>query len=160
VKLLKLTTLNPERTHEIMKGVLDVLTRQRGDQELMDALAAIPTPEQVDESLTKSMMKLLSPPIHVNTSIHVQHFSFADLFCDENYIIGIEGSKIVAYLVPGATVVDELMAHTHGILLHAMLRGTTTPSNRGLMIRYAMICWIKGWWCEHMQWSEVFLFFC
>lgn len=137
VKLLKLTTLNPERTRECMKGVVDVLLHERGDPELVDALTRIPEPEEVDESLARSTINLLFPAQLVNPpAIHVEHFSFADLFCNEKYIIGTaRDGKLVIYLSLGATSEDELMAHIHGIIVQAMLKTTKGAVNRDLMKR-------------------------
>ena len=141
VKLLKLATLNPERTHEVMKDVVAALQKpQGGDQEVTDALERIPTPQQINESLAQSTMTLLFPPVHVNpSSINGQHFVYADLFSDVKYIIGImtTGNHVVVHLSLGATLEDELIAYLHGLIVRAMLKdGTTTYNNhRDLMKR-------------------------
>ncbi len=117
VKVLKLATLNQQRTLEVFKDLLLVLMDEQGDQELSNALDDIPTPEQIDESLFWSTKKLLFPTVHVDTPINVQHFEFANEFANEKYIIGVKNQHIYIHLCLTATTRDELTAFLHALLL-------------------------------------------
>jgi len=120
VKLLKLATLNPERTNEALKSVLTVLAKKGSDKDLNEALKQLPNPEEIDESLASSTQKLLFPFIHVNTPIVASHFQFAYEFSNERYLIGTKKGQIFVYLGLGATMRDELTAYLHALLLQEM----------------------------------------
>jgi len=149
VKLLKLTTINPERIYEMTKDVLKVLQQQEEQQDtpnrhhhlLIDTVYRMPSPDQMDESLMGSTKTLFFPRIQVYpNSIQNEHFAFADLFTNQKYIIGIQKKNdiVVIHLILGATIDDELTAYIHGIVLYEMIqknRKTSSINHRSLMER-------------------------
>lgn len=124
VKLLKLETLNPERTKVVLSGILEVLSRQGTDKELDAAVQSLPDPQSVDESLSSSTFDLLFPFIHVSSPLQPKYLQYASEFSKEKYLIGSAGGGSRhhhIYLAIGATQQDELQAFAHALLLDTMI---------------------------------------
>jgi hypothetical protein len=149
VKLLKLATLNPERTAEIFQTILPILlplptventtTTTKEDQQLafqQQALKdSLPTPRDIDESLASSTMNLLFPSIHVNHDvIDPRHFEFARVFAKEKYLIGraARGNDLFIYLGLGATSRDELIAYLHALLLQEIVNSSSSNDSKAM----------------------------
>jgi hypothetical protein len=151
VVLLKLATLNPERTHVLLKDVIQVLVDDDDDDDddgdeqigpnnklllLLDqALEAVSTPEDVNESLLSSTTKLLFPTLHVAQPLNPRQLDFVSELAHERYLIGAGDAggrrhHLSIWLGVGATNQDELQAYVHALLLQAkMAQGETLNSN-------------------------------
>jgi hypothetical protein len=155
VKLLRLETLNRERAHIVVQGLVTALqancettatatavrskessTKHR--QGVLAALSNLPRPVDINESLLASTSKMLFPGrlvlgarlVTVLTSRHDSPNTTAtsdtgnnsmqavvDEFHNERYALAITPSgRVLASLLTGATVPDELKAFVHAVL--------------------------------------------
>jgi hypothetical protein len=122
VVLLKLATLNPERTQVLLNNVIHVLVDEKGSKEDLDqALEQLPTPEDINESLWSSTRKLLFPTLHVARPLDPQRLTLLSDFSQEKYIIGAKGRHLYVWLGVSATYSDELQAYIHALLLQEFL---------------------------------------
>jgi hypothetical protein len=134
VMLLKLATLNPERTQVLMKNIVAVLIEEKDDKALEQALASLPTPEETIESLWSSTQKLLVPKLHVARPFEPERLmdlrSLAELFANEKYLIGSDNYRwdhhLYVWLGVGAGYAEELKAYSHALLLQASLKQGAT----------------------------------
>lgn len=135
VVLLKLATLNPERTRLALEEVVAVLAKEPDAREIYGVLARLPDPKQIDEVLARSTFNLLFPSINTDASTSATHFQFADLFLNENYIIGISGPKgnPVIHLGIHAKKGDELKAYMHALLVQHIASEMKLPVDRGIL---------------------------
>lgn len=118
VKLLRLASLNPERASEVLKPVLEVLKRKGEDEELEKSMEALRPPDEINESLASSALKLLFPSIHLDPPVIARNFQFVNAFSKERYMIGASTSRhLYVYLGLGAAMRDELTAYAHALLV-------------------------------------------
>ena len=90
VALLKLDTLNPERTRVLFRKLIDVMTSNiitdspekkcQGIQNVEEAVNEMPTPNDLKESMMSSIQNLIFPPIRVGRAFQPEHF-FTDTNC-------------------------------------------------------------------------------
>mmetsp|Transcript_4974 Transcript_4974/g.11051 ORF Transcript_4974/g.11051 Transcript_4974/m.11051 type:complete len:515 (-) Transcript_4974:2563-4107(-) len=143
VTLLKLTTLNPERTRELFRKSIDVMANQvQGRQKanvaspgLLGSIRSLESPKLVQESLLSSTWCLLFPKICVSSSLNLNRLQDCSIFRfdlkdvdDGNgsnrlpYVIGYDVSNVVyIWLKVGATIQNELQAYVHALLLQKVL---------------------------------------
>lgn len=128
VMLLKLSTLNPERTQVLLREILKILIDDF-DQDISQedsinkAMEALPFPNDISESLWSSSWELLYPKIYVTKALDPKCLDCIGIFENEKYLIGYKSRRRVSvWLRVGATKVDELQAYTHAIYLQALLR--------------------------------------
>lgn len=117
VNLLKLATLNPERTHLLLGGVLQALVNEKEKKDLDQALSEILTPKDINESVLSSTKKLLFPTLHMARPLQPQLLTFLSEFSQEKYVIGVKGNHLYAWLRVSATYDDELQAYLHALML-------------------------------------------
>jgi hypothetical protein len=134
VMLLKLATLNPERTQVLLENIVQVLVEEKDDKALKQALVALPTPEETNESLWSSTQKLLVPKLHVARPLEPHRLMdlrlYAELFANEKYLIGSDKYRrdhhLYIWLAVGAGYTEELKAYSHALLLQASLKQGAT----------------------------------
>lgn len=127
VRLLRLRTLNPQRTEELLQPLLDVLSNKDIDvnaQRIQEALHAVATPDDINESLFASTKKLFSPTVHLNNTLVPSHFQFANVFANTKYLIGANADRLSVYLKVGATDKDQLQAFLHALLIQRIMGPT------------------------------------
>lgn len=145
VTLLKLTTLNPERTRvlfqtqvvgimaqnvrrDIQTGVM-VSSAESLSPQLVSAIQSLSAPEDIQESMSSSLWNLLFPTIRLSRPINFSSLRDCSLFMsdvprDLPYIIGFGGgTTLYVWLTVGATMEDELRAYVHALLLQALMSG-------------------------------------
>jgi hypothetical protein len=144
VKLLHLKTLNAQRCQEALQDVVVATTSTNSN--LDQALASIPSPENISESLWSSVFSMLYPlqyrGIVVGTRLHVlmRFLSLKELSQqlqgEERYVLAADRRKrIYVSLVVGATSQDEFRAFLHACILRDMLRSTATCDSAFLQAR-------------------------
>mmetsp|Transcript_50715 Transcript_50715/g.122338 ORF Transcript_50715/g.122338 Transcript_50715/m.122338 type:complete len:513 (-) Transcript_50715:47-1585(-) len=84
VALLKLDTLNPERTRVLFRKLIDVMTnntikesserKHNGMENVKDAVTQIPTPNDLEESMMSSIQNLVFPSIRVARVFQPEHY--------------------------------------------------------------------------------------
>eukprot|EP00934_Nitzschia_sp_Nitz4_P002783 Nitzschia sp. Nitz4//scaffold350_size17454//556//2049//NITZ4_008815-RA/size17454-augustus-gene-0.22-mRNA-1//1//CDS//3329548859//2773//frame0 len=121
VKLLRLETLNPQRTRDIFQRLLDIWENKGTDKEVSDAVHNIPAPEHVDESLALSTSSLLFPWIHLDGPLDTRCLEHASTFMNEKYLIGVRKGHLHIYLKVGSSMETELQAFVHALLLEHIL---------------------------------------
>jgi len=146
VQLLKLETLNRERTSVVLEDLLTVLVancpqldnkndvmtssskdasskrRQAMQQALRSVISSLPRPVDVDESLLASVSKMLFSPsliLGARLASILQHdMEAVNEFRDEHYVLGLTPSgKLLVCLTTGATTSDQLQAFVHALLV-------------------------------------------
>lgn len=133
VRVLRLRTLNQERTKVLFEGVINVVAKQCVDNSTNQdsatkALFSLPSPENVNESLFNSTVTLLFPrniQLGVRIGKALQNLSTSDTktlldneFKEEHYVVTIQKSKqIYSTLRVGACEIDELKAFLHVLVI-------------------------------------------
>jgi hypothetical protein len=150
VALLKLDTLNPERTRVLFQHVVDVMTKNilqlekregHGIENLKGAIKQMKVPNEIEESMISSIQGLVFPSIQVARPFQPNN-SWCSLFYadggdsskpktarDLNYVIEIDTimnvfskPKVCIWLKVGATMRDELQAYVHAMLIQRIVR--------------------------------------
>jgi len=141
VQLLRMRTLNRERTELVLSNVLDELQAMEGtgssptssparsvglvalrarSRRLSSAVRDVPAPEKVHESLLASTWKLLWPLGRLRLTAQLTDLLQCDLtglteiFERERYVIGLNTrNQVLVSLLVGATAQDQLKAFLH-----------------------------------------------
>ena len=132
VSVLRLRTLNQERTKVVLSAVINAITGECLDEsfhkeDTMKALNSLPSPKDVCESLFASMSTLLFPgSVRLGCSIAkaIGHLSANDIkalldseFRDDLYIVTVDGKNVYSSLKLGAREIDELKAFIHVMVI-------------------------------------------
>jgi hypothetical protein len=145
VTLLKLATLNPERTRVLFQtqivGIMAQEVRrdiQSGvalssaevfSPQLANAIQSLLPPEEIQESMSSSLWNLIFATIRVSRPIDFSRLTDCSLYMPDipkelPYVIGFGGgTSLHVWLAVGATMEDELQAYVHALLLQALLSG-------------------------------------
>lgn len=149
VGLLKLATLNPERTRVLFREPISIMADQVRRQQnmtsnvnsqndlsskksispdLLESIRNLRSPECIQESLLSSTFYLLFPIIYVSRSLDWNRLKVCSIYMpdfeewDLPYVIGYGfRTDIYVWLKVGATMKDELQAYVHALLLQELL---------------------------------------
>jgi hypothetical protein len=123
VMLLKLSTLNPERSKVLLDGMLQVFINHNIGQDSMDTvLKEIASPEDISEPLLASAYSLFFPTILLSEPLDPTKLEFLEAFQDQSYILGCDKKqRLYIWLRVCATKSDQLQAFTHALLLRRCL---------------------------------------
>lgn len=142
VMLLRLATLNPERTQVLLKDTVQAISssyiseiRRLSDaQPMKDAstesisprlpstMENLLSPDQISESFLSSMSTLLYPTLLVARPLDPSRLDCLDVFQQEKYVLAHGGGRFVyIWLCVGATKSDELQSYVHAMVMQALL---------------------------------------
>ena len=129
VSLLKLETLNPERTRVLFRELIEVLAKEpsiRPSQALIQSILNLKSPQDIEESLASSTWNLLFPKICVAKSLNLSQLVDCSIYWEDKikfpYVIGYDAKGVIyLWLKVGATMEDELQAYVHALLLQSTL---------------------------------------
>ena len=145
VSLLKLATLNPERTRVLFTEAIDIMTNElqqdmytgsvtksksnkNSSPELLKSISTLKSPKLIEESLLSSTWSLVFPSICVSRSPNLNRLKDCSLYQENNeemslqYVIGYDaGTVVYVWLKVGATMEDELQSYVHALLLQKIL---------------------------------------
>lgn len=135
VKLLKLKSLNRERTTAVLHSIVAVMAENywkipEAPSQVNLEKTDIFNPEDIEESMIRATATLLFPrqqsialgmPLLEILQSSANPVSLVQQFQNERYIVGIRNNKVMATLRTGATNKDELKAFLHGMLLRKCL---------------------------------------
>jgi len=152
VSLLKLATLNPERTRVLFRESINAMADQvlkAGDKatentsltppSALKSISNLQSPQAIEESLFSSTLNLLSPRICVSKSPNLNRLQDCSLYRESElepnlqYVIGYDVRGIIyVWLKVGATMEDELQAYVHALLLQKLFsnRNRITESQK------------------------------
>ena len=152
VSLLKLATLNPERTRVLFREPINIMADQVRRQQntatnvksqnilssknsisldLLESIRKLRSPECIQESLLSSTLHLLFPTIYVSRPLDWNRLKVCSIYLRDSeewglpYVIGYGfRTDIYVWLKVGATMKDELQAYLHALLLQEVLSRT------------------------------------
>lgn len=132
VMVLKLTTLNPERTEGLFRGMVQTLAENHdGDEDAIDedklqnAVQEAPSPGTVEESLYRSTWTLFFPSVLPSKPFNPKYCKLdcIKVLQDESYLLGYGGDqRVYIWLGVKASKSDELQGYFHAMLLRELLR--------------------------------------
>jgi hypothetical protein len=142
VVLLKLTSLNPERSRVVLETcqIIECLVLGEDIENIQKALEKIPTPEEINESLWSSVTHLAYPTstVELGGRFCPEHYDLLSEFMEERYAIGRKpNGKLCISLCVGAAIKDELQAFLHALVLYQRLE-KGDKWNVDLVQRYVM----------------------
>lgn len=126
VKLLRLRTLNAQRTREAFNTLIDIAVKNcdnYSDGWVEKALGTIPSPDQLSESLLASTRRMLFPS-GVVLDARVDALMKAlpakelarQLHGADGYLIGVSNQQVVVALKAGASEEDHIRAFVHALI--------------------------------------------
>jgi len=144
VTLLRMRTLNRERTELVLEYVLDELTTKTtqklyNDARLGAAIEGLPSPADTRESLLSSIRKMLWPGrLRLSASLADVLACFDDVetireFDSERYVLALNGhDEVLVSLLTGARAKDQLKAFVHALcLIRCTADGQASPRSNG-----------------------------
>lgn len=162
VSLLKLTTLNPERTRTLFCECIDVMAKQAVLNEtqaaprimspkLSETVQRMASPEYVHDSLFSSIWYLVFPRVCTSRSLKWDRLQDCSICKSDfegdgenafSYVIGYDNRDTVCvWLKVGASLKDELQAYIHGLVLEKALANGGKKPHFSLIERY--VCCIR-----------------
>ncbi|KAI2503020.1 Vitamin B6 photo-protection and homoeostasis [Fragilaria crotonensis] len=131
VKLLRLRTLNAQRTREAFNMLVDITVHNcenSSDAWVEKALGTIPSPDELSESLLASTQRMLfqcGVILDARVDLLVKALPVEELskqlYGADGYLIGVSNQKVVIALKAGASEEDQLRAFVHALIVKKCL---------------------------------------
>mmetsp|Transcript_7247 Transcript_7247/g.17038 ORF Transcript_7247/g.17038 Transcript_7247/m.17038 type:complete len:463 (+) Transcript_7247:146-1534(+) len=128
VMIIKLATLNPERTEGLFRDIIQTLVdnhegeKDIDEKKLQAVVQEAPSPDTVSESLFHSTWTLLFPRVVVSKPLVLKYLDCIQAFQQESYILGYGGGRrIYVWLGVDAKKRDRLQAYIHAMLIRELL---------------------------------------
>ena len=131
VKMLRLRTLNAQRSREAFEMLVDIAVKHCGDSSdgwVAQALGTIPSPDMLSESLLSSTWHMLFPSgvlldarFDTLTKAMPVEELVRQLHGTDGYLIGVAKNQVVVALKAGASEEDQLRAFVHAHIVQKCL---------------------------------------
>lgn len=128
VMIIKLATLNRERTDGLFRGMIKMLVDDHDigndidELKLQAVVQKAPSPDTVSESLLHSTWTLFFPKIILTKPLIPKYMDCMEAFENEAYILGYGGGRrIYVWLHVNSNKSDKLQAYVHATLIRQLL---------------------------------------